>query len=109
VSDAPDMGELLRQAMAMQERLLAAQAEASATTVVGSAGGGLVKVTMTGDGQPSAVEIDPEAVEPGELDLLEDLVLAAMRDAVAKVKRLQAGAVGDLGDLPGLGGLLGEG
>jgi DNA-binding YbaB/EbfC family protein len=105
MAENPDMGELFRQAMAMQEQLVAAQAVASSTTVEGRAGGGLVRITMTGDGQPTGVTIDPEAVDPADVEVLEDLVLAALRDAVGRVQQLQAGAIGDLG---GLGGLLAE-
>jgi nucleoid-associated protein EbfC len=109
VTDVPDMNDLLRQAMAMQEQLLAAQQEAAERTVTGRAGGGLVKVTLTGGGEPSAVEIAPEAIDPAEPELLEDLVLAALRDAVHQVQQLQASAMGgfDLGalGLDGLGGI----
>jgi DNA-binding YbaB/EbfC family protein len=100
------MNDLLRQAMAMQEQLLAAQQEAAERKVTGTAGGGLVRVTLTGGGEPSAVEIAPEAIDPADPELLEDLVLAALRDAMHQVQRLQASAMGglDLGAL-GLGGL----
>ena len=105
----PDLSALLRQAEAMQQQLLAAQAQAQAAVVEGRAGGGTVVVTMQGTGEVTAVRIDPEVVNPAEVDLLEDLVLAAIHDAAAQVARLQAQAMGGLGDalgglgLPGLG------
>jgi DNA-binding YbaB/EbfC family protein len=115
VSDVPDMNEILRQAMAMQEQLLAAQQEASERLVVGSAGGGLVRVTLTGSGEPTGVHIASEAIDPDDPEILEDLVLAALRDALHALRELQASAVGGLdlaalgfGDL-GLGGMPGGG
>jgi nucleoid-associated protein EbfC len=111
MTDLPDMNELLRQAMAMQEQLMAAQQEAAERTVTGRAGGGLVRVVMTGSGEPTAVHIDPEAFDPTDPELLEDLVLAALRDALQQVRDLQASAMGgfDLGALGDLGGLGGPG
>jgi DNA-binding YbaB/EbfC family protein len=102
VSDVPDMNEILRQAMAMQEKLLAAQQEASERVVVGSAGGGLVRVTLTGSGEPTGVHIASEAIDPDDPEILEDLVLAALRDARHALQEIQASAVGGL-DLAGLG------
>ncbi len=108
MSDAPDLNALLQQAMEMQQRLVEAQAEAAATEVVGQAGGGLVRVTMTGAGDVVRVRIDAAAVDPAEVDLLEDLVLAALHDAADRAHALQAEAMIDLGglaDLTGLGDL----
>jgi hypothetical protein len=102
VSDVPDMNEILRQAMAMQEQLLAAQQEANERVVVGSAGGGLVRITLTGSGEPTGVHIAPEAIDPDDPEILEDLVLAALRDALHALHDLQASAVGNL-DLSALG------
>jgi hypothetical protein len=110
VSDLPDLNELLRQAMAMQEQLAAAQEEARETVVEGRAGGRSVRVSMTGGGEVTAVRIEPEVVDPNDVEMLEDLVLAALRDAMHQVQELQSGALGglgDLGDLGGLGGLMG--
>ena len=107
MTDLPDMNDLFRQAMAMQEQLMAAQQEAAEQTVTGSAGGGLVRVVMTGSGDPTEVHIAPDANDPDDPDLLEDLVLAALRDAIHQVRALQASTMGglDLGGLAGLGGL----
>jgi len=101
-----DMNELLRQAQEMQERLMAAQAESAETVVEGQAGGGLVKVTTTGAFDFRSVTIDPSAVDPDDVELLEDMVLAAVRDAVARASEQAQQAMGQAG-LGGLGGLLG--
>lgn len=101
-----DMNELLRQAQEMQERLVAAQAEAAETVVEGQAGGGLVKVAATGSLDFRSVSIDAGAVDPADVELLEDMVLAAVRDAVAKANQHTQEVMGQAG-LGGLGGLLG--
>ena len=103
----PDMNALLKQAQKMQEQLLAARAEAETQEVEGQAGGGMVKVRVTGGMEFQGVTIDPAAVDPDDVPMLEDLVLAALHDAVAKAQEAQAGAMGNL-DLGGLGGLLGS-
>jgi DNA-binding YbaB/EbfC family protein len=99
----PDMGDLLRQAMALQEQLVAAQDEARQRTVTGRAGGGLVRVVMTGGGDVHDVEIEPDAIDPTDLELLEDLVLAAFRDAQEQVRQLQQSVMGGLPGLDALG------
>ena len=96
-----DLGSLLNQAQRLQEQLISAQAEAADTVVEGRAGGGQVVVTMTGEGEPLSVRIDPAVVDPAEPDVLEDLVLAAMRDAVDQARELSQAALGGLGDLLG--------
>lgn len=105
MSESPDMGELLRQAMALQEQLVAAQDEARQRIVTGRAGGGLVRVRMTGGGDVDDVEIEAEAIDPSDPSLLEDLVLAAFRDAQEQVRQLQRSVMGGLPGLPGLGAL----
>jgi DNA-binding YbaB/EbfC family protein len=104
MADTPDLNALLQQAMAMQQQLLAAQEQAAHTNVEGSAGGGLVKVVLTGAGEPVEVHIEREAVDPDDLSELEDLVLAALRDALARVQELGQAALGDVAGLAGLGG-----
>lgn len=105
----PDLGGLLESAQQMM-----ANAQAAASEVVeGAAGGGLVKVEVDGHFEFHSVTIDPSAIDPADPQLLEDLVLAALRDAATKLQAGQSGAMGgmDLGglDLGGLGGLLGGG
>ncbi len=102
----PNMNDLLKQAQKMQEQLMEAQAAAAERVVEGQAGGGVVKVTVSGGMEFQSVHIDPDAVDPDDVSMLEDLVLAAIHDAVAKVNELSQQAMGGL-DLGGLGGLLG--
>ena len=103
----PDMNALLKQAQKMQEQLLAARAEAETQEVEGQAGGGIVKVRVTGGMDFRGVTIDPSAVDPEDVSMLEDLVLAAIRDAVTKAGQISEQAMGGL-DLGGLGsGLFG--
>jgi DNA-binding YbaB/EbfC family protein len=102
----PDMNDLLKQAQKMQEQLMQAQAAAAEQVVEGQSGGGVVKVSLTGGMEFLSVSIAPEAVDPDDVAMLEDLVLAAIHDAVAKANELSQQAMGGL-DLGGLGGLLG--
>ncbi len=105
-----DMGALFAQASKMQEQLMAAQQEAAEALVEGVAGGGVVKIRVTGTMEFQSVTIDPSAVDPDDVEMLQDLVLAALHDAVAQVGELQQGSMGlgglDLGGLD-LGDLLG--
>ena len=113
MSEGFDPQALLAQALELQQRLLESQAEAAEQTVEGTAGGGKVTVTMTGSGEVTAVRIDPSVVDPADVELLEDLVLAALRDATSRAaaaaeERLGADMLGGgLGDLLGGGGLFG--
>jgi len=102
----PNMNDLMKQAQKMQEQLMEAQAAAAEQVVEGQAGGGVVKVAVTGGMEFQSVHIEPDAVDPDDVGMLEDLVLAAIHDAVAKVNELSQQAMGGL-DLGGLGGLLG--
>jgi len=103
----PDMNALLKQAQKMQEQLMAARAEAETQEVEGQAGGGMVKVRITGGMEFQGVTIDPSVVDPDDVSMLEDLVLAAVRDAVTKAGQISEQAMGGL-DLGGLGsGLFG--
>lgn len=103
-----DMGSLLDQALQMQQQLMSAQQQAAATEVEGQAGGGMVRVRVTGGMQFLGVTIAPEVVDPDDVEMLQDLVLAALHDAVTRVGELSQQAMGGL-DLGGLGGLLGGG
>jgi DNA-binding YbaB/EbfC family protein len=108
VSDQFDINALLNQAMEMQSQLMDAQAEAAEAEVVGRAGGGAVQITVTGSMQFLDVSISPEAVDPDDVGILEDLVLAALSDAIAQIDALQRSSLGDL-DLGALAGLTGMG
>jgi DNA-binding YbaB/EbfC family protein len=79
------LGNIMKQAQKMQEEMQKMQAELAKMEVVGEAGGGLVKVTMTGKHEVRAVSIDASLVEDDK-DMLEDLVAAAVNDAVHKVE-----------------------
>ena len=102
-----DFSALLQQAQAMQEQMMAAQEAQAQQTVAGQSGGGKVIIEMTGGGQFRSVTIAPDVVDPTDVELLEDLVLAALRDAGAQVIELQQEGLGGI-DLGGLGGLLGS-
>lgn len=108
MSDQFDINALLNQAMEMQSQLMDAQAEAAEAEVVGRAGGGAVQITVTGSMQFLDVSISPEAVDPDDVGILEDLVLAALSDAIAQIDALQRSSLGDL-DLGALAGLTGMG
>lgn len=102
-----DLGALMEQASSMQQQMMAAQEQAADTVCEGVAGGGAVRIELTGGLEVRSVTIAPEAVDPDDVEMLQDLVLAAMRDAVEQAMELQSGGM-DLGGLD-LGGLLGGG
>jgi DNA-binding YbaB/EbfC family protein len=105
-----DMGSLLGAAQSMQAQMVEAQEQMAATEVEGQAGGGVVRIVVTGGLEFRSVHIDAGSVDPDDPTLLEDLVLAALHDAVAKVNELQAQAspLGGM-DLGALGDLFGGG
>lgn len=86
----PDLGQIMKQAQAMQQKLQEAQAKLAATLVEGTSGGGMVRLTMTGEGALTKVEIDDTLVQPGEGDVIADLFLAAHNDAKRKLEQIQA-------------------
>ncbi|MBA3310067.1 MAG: YbaB/EbfC family nucleoid-associated protein [Nocardioidaceae bacterium] len=93
---SPDMQALFEQAAAMQQQLVAAQAELADTRVDGTAGGGLVRATVSGAGDLLALSIEPEACDPDDTETLADLVLAAVRDAAANAQQVAAQQLGGL-------------
>ncbi len=105
--EIPGLEGLLAQAQQVQQQLMAAQAEADEQVFRGQAGGGVVAIELTGGLDVRAVRIDPEVVDPGDVEMLEDLVLAAVRDVVAQVLEAREASLGGLGLGGGLGGLLG--
>ena len=80
--------KMLKQAQELQLKMTKAQEELKGREVIGSSGGGKVKITMNGSQEVTAISIDPEVVNPSEADLLEDLLLAAFKDAQGKVARM---------------------
>ncbi|AXK86927.1 YbaB/EbfC family nucleoid-associated protein [Nocardia farcinica] len=102
-----DMQQLLAQAQQMQEAVMQAQAEIAATEVEGQAGGGLVKATIKATGEVQALTIDPKVVDPEDVEGLQDLVIGAINDAMARAQQLAAERLGPLaggGSMPGLPG-----
>src|SRR4051794_3671981 len=97
---------LMRQMQQMQTRLLQAQEALAQETVEGSAGGGAVTVTMTGQQKAQAVKIDPDVVDPEDVEMLQDMILAAISDAQTKAQQLaesRLGAITGGMKIPGLG------
>jgi nucleoid-associated protein EbfC len=78
----PNMNQLLKQAQQMQAEMAKAQEQLKNEVVEASAGGGMIKVTMTGDMQLREIKIDPEAVDPEDVDMLQDMVAAAVNEAL---------------------------
>jgi DNA-binding YbaB/EbfC family protein len=98
----------MQQAQKMQQQLAEAQAALAEAEVTGTAGGGLVTVTMTGGGEVTAVHIDPKAVDTDDLESLEDLVVAAFTAASENMRKLAEEKMGPLAaGLGGMGGGLG--
>ena len=105
-----DMDKLMQQMGQMQEEMQKAQDELEKETVEASAGGGMVSVTATGSGELKEIKIDPKAIDPDDPEMLADMVLAAVNEAIRSARSLQeskmgglaGGALGGLG-LPGLG------
>jgi DNA-binding YbaB/EbfC family protein len=108
--------DLFQQVQQMQADMAAAQEELANTTFEATVGGGVVKATVTGNGELRAMHIDPSVVDPDDVETLEDLVVAAVIEAMRQAQELAAqklgGATGGLdlnSMLGGLGGLLGPG
>src|SRR5215217_436298 len=104
------LNQMMKQMQKMQADMAEAQDALAEATVEGSAGGGMVKVVVTGAGEVQSVRISPEVVDPEDVEMLEDLVLAAVSDGLRRAQELAAekmgGVTGGL-DVGGLGGLLG--
>ena len=97
-----NMQQIMKQAQAMQRKLQQAQEQLAEEEVTGTAAGGMVEVTLKGNKTPVAVTIDPEAVDPNDVEMLEDMVLAALNDAMAQADELSNEL---LGPLAGAGGM----
>jgi len=82
------MGNLQRMAQQMQQELVRIQGELETMTIDGSAGGGVVKAVVTGKQELVSVTIDPSAVDPGDVDMLQDLIVAAVNDALGNSRRV---------------------
>jgi hypothetical protein len=87
------MNKLMKQAQKMQKDMMKAQEELKNKEVEGSAGGGMVKVIMTGDNEIKSVNVDPEVIDPDDKEMLEDLIAAAVNDAMNKVKEMSSSSM----------------
>jgi DNA-binding YbaB/EbfC family protein len=111
----PNMNQMLKQVQKMQQDMMAAQEQLKHESVQASAGGGMVTVTVSGDLDVKDIRIDPSAVDPEDPELLQDMVLAAVNEALRQAQELAATKMGgltgglDLGGLGGPGGLPGLG
>ena len=104
----PNMNQMMKQVQQMQAEMMKAQEQLKTEVVEASAGGGMVTVKVTGDLEIQEIKIDPQAVDPEDVELLQDMVLAATNEAIRSAQELAAtkmgGVTGGLGDL-GLPGL----
>jgi nucleoid-associated protein EbfC len=100
----PNMNQMLKQVQKMQADMMAAQEKLKDEQVQGTAGGGAVKVTMSGDLEVKQVYIDPGAIDPDDPELLSDLVTAAVNEAIRAAQELASSKLGAVtGGLGGLG------
>ncbi|MGB3632610.1 MAG: YbaB/EbfC family nucleoid-associated protein [Rubrobacteraceae bacterium] len=105
-----NMNKMMAQVQQMQQQMQEAQEELANETVTASAGGGVVKATVTGSQELTSIEIDPEAVDPDDVEMLQDMVLAAVNEAMNSSQEMASkklggitGGLGDLGlNLPGM-------
>ncbi len=98
-----NMNALMQQAKKMQEQMLKAQEELDNAEVVGKAGGEMVVVKMNGKKEIKSIKLDKTAVDPDDIEMLEDLIIVAINDAAAKADELSKEKMGPMG---GLGGLM---
>ena len=107
-----NMAQIAKMAQQMQSQIAQAQEELKETTLEATAGGGAVRIVITGAQEVRSVEIDPSAVDPTEVEMLQDLVMSAVNEAIGRSKELErermAGIAGGMG-LPGMPGLPGFG
>lgn len=105
----PNMQQMLKQVQKMQSDMLAAQEKLKDEEVEASAGGGMVTVKVSGDSVVKSIAIDPEAIDPEDPELLQDMVIAAVNEGLRAAQQLAAdrmgGIAGGLGGPGGLGGL----
>src|SRR5215210_4122742 len=110
VGNRRNVNKMMQQVQQMQQQMQQAQEELANETVTASAGGGAVRATMTGGMELVSIEIDPEVVDPDDVEMLQDMVLAAVNEAMTSSQELAnkklggiTGGLGDLGlNIPGL-------
>jgi nucleoid-associated protein EbfC len=99
----PNMQQMLKQVQKMQEEMMAAQESLKDEVVEASAGGGMVTAQVTGDLNFKSIKIDPDAVDPDDVELLQDMILAAVNEALRSAQELASSKLGGIAG--GLGGL----
>jgi DNA-binding YbaB/EbfC family protein len=102
-----DMNKMMKQARKLQQQISKVQEELASKTVEASTGGGMVKVVATGKREIQSIEISPEVVDPDDIDMLQDLTLAAVNEALRKAEELATGEMNKIAgglnlNLPGL-------
>ncbi len=105
----PNMGQLLKQAQKFQSQMSKLQEELGDKTVEASAGGGMVTVVVNGKQEVLSIHIEPEVVDPEDIEMLQDLVLAAINDAMTRAKEMMNEGMGKLTkgmNIPGIPGLM---
>jgi len=100
-----DMNQLMKQAQQMQQQMQKAQAELAERTVEAESGGGMVKLVLNGKQELVSITIDPKAIDPEEVDFLEDLILAAMQEGQKKVAEMTQESMGRVTGGMGIPGL----
>ena len=101
--------DLMNQLAQMQEKLSKAQEDIQNTVVEATSGGGAVKVEISGDYEIKSLKIEPEVIDPDDVGMLEDLVIAALNEALGKVQALHAEPLAGMGGIPGMPGIPGLG
>ncbi len=107
-----NIGQIAKMAQQMQAQMAQAQQELAEATLEATAGGGAVRVVITGAQEVRSVEIDPSAVDPEEVEMLQDLVMTAINEAIARSKELERERMGKIAGgmgIPGMPGLPGIG
>ena len=100
-----NMNQLMKQAQKMQKQMEEATKELQEKEVTSSAGGGVVEVTVSGNREVTKVKIDPEAVDPDDVEMLEDLIMAATNEALRQIEEISAQSMSKItGGLGGMGG-----
>ena len=105
----PNIGQLMKQAQQIQSKMAALQEELGNETVEASSGGGMVTVVVNGRQEILSINIDPEVINPDDVEMLQDLIIAAVNDAISRAKAMMNEEMGKLTqgmNIPGLSGLL---
>ena len=99
------MGNMMKQAQQLQKKMMRLQEELGERTIESTAGGGMVKVVANGKQEVLSIEIEKEVVDPDDVDMLQDLILAAVNDALQKSREMVSGEMGKLTGGLGIPGL----